>query len=224
MSEVNAIATNTQEISNSLDKMSFLKLLITQLKYQDPMSPMENQDFATQLAQFSTVEQLQNINAKADKSMELNYMLTQAINNTLSSTIIGRKIKAIDNVIMYDGSSEVDINFRLDGFSSKVEIVIRDEAGNIIRTLSDEALSKGEHTIIWDGKNQEGKDVSEDTYYFSVNALDTSGNTVSAMPLLIGDVTGIRFEEGCAYVVLGAQEISFSNVIEISDSSIEEEK
>ena len=79
----------------TLGKEDFLRLLVTQLRNQDPINPVKGEDFAAQLAQFSSVEQLQNINANLENNLEMDLLLNQALNNTLATTLIGNNVKAI---------------------------------------------------------------------------------------------------------------------------------
>lgn len=78
----------------TLAKEEFLTLLLAQLKNQDPLSPMENHEFAAQLAQFSQLEELQNIDSSIEQGLEVDLILTTAINNTLAATVIGKSASA----------------------------------------------------------------------------------------------------------------------------------
>ena len=71
------------ENSNPMDKNTFLQLLIAQLNYQDPLQPMENEQFVAQLAQFSSLEQMQNMNDNLEQSIESDFLLNQSLNNSM---------------------------------------------------------------------------------------------------------------------------------------------
>jgi len=198
-----------------VEKDDFLKLLITQLSHQDPMSPMESEDFATQLAQFSSLEQLRNIDANIEHGVEMDLILTQAINNTLAATIIGKDAKAVGNEVVFNADESADVTFRLDGFADDVEVAITDSAGNVVRTLKARSLGTGEHSLNWDGKNEDGRTIPEGQYNFSVEATTAGGNPVSAIPLITGTVSGVRYENGMAVLMIEGKEVSFSSVLEI---------
>jgi len=198
-----------------LQKADFLKLLIAQVSNQDPMSPLENQDFAAQLAQFSSLEQLSSIDGNLRQGIEMDLILTQAINNTLASTVIGKDIIAVGNTVNLNSDDTAEISFRLSQFADDVEVTVTNSAGNVVRTLTAKSLGKGDQTLEWDGKNEQGETVSDDTYHFSVNATSANGDSVSAMPLTRGTVTAVRYDNGMAVLVIGEEEVSFSSVLEI---------
>ncbi len=199
----------------TMEKDDFLKLLIAQLSHQDPLSPMDNQEFAAQLAQFSSLEQLAGINFNLEQSIQMDILLTQAINNTLATTIIGKEVKAVGSSFKLDAEGSVDLTFRLDDFADDVEVVITDDAGNVVRRLSANALSEGEHSLGWDGKNADGEAVPEGEYHFAVTATRADGEDISVTPLITGTITGVRYENGSAVLLVGDREIPFGSVLEI---------
>ena len=93
---VNANTNSTQFATKSksdLDKDAFLKLMIAQLQNQDPLEPLDGTDYSAQLAQFSSLEQMQNINDTLNMSLDANYLLTQSITNTMTAGLIGKGSK-----------------------------------------------------------------------------------------------------------------------------------
>ena len=88
-------STSATSGSSTLGKDDFLKLLIVQLRNQDPLNPTEGTEFAAQLAQFSSVEQLTNINSTLTESLATNKLLTQSIGNSLATTMIGKTVKGM---------------------------------------------------------------------------------------------------------------------------------
>ena len=225
MSEISSINTSIQSqvlgstvSKTDMAKSDFLKLLITELKNQDPMSPMDSQDFAAQLAQFSSLEQLQNIDSNLEQGVELDLILTQAINNTLAATIIGKNAKAIGNSIELGESGTVDLSFKLGGFANEVKVTVMDSSGNEVKVISAKDLSQGEHVLNWDGKNQDGRAVIDGNYSFRVEAIDVDGNEVYSSPLISGKVTGVRYEQGRAVLMINDVQVPFSAVLEIGES------
>ncbi len=216
---------NAVSLSNALDKTSmgkedFLKLLIAQMKNQDPLSPMENQEYASQLAQFSSLEQLQSVNSNLEQGVEINLILTQAINNTMASTLVGKEVTALGNTIQLtqDGDDLVpsEIGFKLGEFSDSVTIEIRDSAGTLVRTIEQSDQNSGDHSLTWDGLNDDGFACDAGDYTFTVRARDDQGASVSATTYLTGMIESVKFENGMAMLIVNGQEVPFSQVLEVS--------
>ncbi len=202
-----------------MGKDDFLKLLCVQLQHQDPLSPMKGQEFSAQLAQFSQVEQLENMSTNLSASNELDLKLTQAITNTLSTTLVGKQAKVAGDQVVFKQDGSGSISFKLGGFADDVTITIKDNNGKKIETLNRKGLSQGEHTIDWAGKNDKDLNLSNDTYFFEVKAANGESQKVSVTPMMVGIVNGVRFTENGSFLLLNSQEASFSNVLEIGNNS-----
>jgi len=167
------------------------------------------------LAQFSSLEQLQSIGSNIEQGIETDLILAQTINNTMAASLIGKQAKAVGDEVKIGADGAANLTFRLNGFAQNVKITITDTNGDTVRVLDANNLSAGEHSLSWDGKNSEGQTVSEGTYHFNVEATDANGNSISATPLIVGNATGIRYEEGRAFLLMNGQEVPFSSVVEI---------
>jgi len=196
----------------------FLKLLIAQMSNQDPLAPVDNQEFASQLAQFSSLEQLQSIDENIRYGTNMDLVLTQTINNTLASTIIGKEAKAMGNTIVFDSTGTGNYSFQLESAAKDVEVTITDSSGTVVRVLNVGALGEGDHALTWDGKNTNGRSLPEGTYRFEVKATDTEGEEIEVTPLMVGVVTGVRYENGNAVLLINDQSVSFASVLEIGSS------
>ena len=198
-----------------LGKDDFLKLLVSQLKNQDPLNPMESTEFTAQLAQFSSLEQLTNMN----ESLEYLKLYQSSINNAQAVGFIGKTVKATgDSINVKDGISN-QIQFDLARDAETVNIHIYDSSDNLVKTINCGSLSDGEQSIEWDGTNDDGETVSDGTYTFVVSAADAGGETIEASTYMTVEVTGVTFKEGNAYLLAGDIEISMSDVIEVTDSN-----
>jgi flagellar basal-body rod modification protein FlgD len=210
----NAIAGHT---GNTMAKDEFLKLLVTQLSHQDPLKPMESHEFASQLAQFSSLEQLQNMNGTMEEGIMSDYMMTQSINNTLATTLIGKTAMASGNDISFTGDPTT-IQFKLNAPAETVTVTIKDSDGNIVKTITDTGFSEGLNSIEWNGENAVGDNVSAGEYSYSVSAYDGNEAAVSATPLIAGEIEGITFEEVGIVLMINGQTISLNEVLEIKQS------
>ena len=209
--------TPTQVTGQTMGKDDFLKLLITQLKNQDPLSPMKDQEFAAQLAQFSSLEQLQNIRSSLDQNLQVNMALAQSVNNSLATTLIGKQVVAVSDEVKFDGSNPVEIHFRLKGAAESVKVIITDSDGNTVRTIDAGAFQKGDNAVVWDGKDDHGNRLNSGTYHVEIKATDKDDNPVNALAILSGLVDGVSYEDGIAKLLMGAEEIKYSQVLEFTE-------
>ncbi len=205
-----------QEIMGQDD---FLKMLMAQLQNQDPLSPMDSTDFSAQLAQFSSVEQLQGINDSLEAFIDTNVLLSTSINNTLAANVIGRNIKAMGNSFYYDGENNSRVNFTLGGYAQEVVVEIYDAEGNLVRTIDAEGMAQGDNYMEWDGRDENGNLLSKGVYSIKVSATDVTGNPVYAESFISGEVTGIRYDQSGAVLVLGELTVNFGDVTEIFNNS-----
>jgi len=213
---------NTYSGSSSTSSISheqFLQLMVAQLKNQDPLTPMESNEFTTQLAQISSLEQLVSIDSNVEEGIGIDLVLTQAINNTLAATLIGKDVTAYGNDIALQEDRSVDIDFKLSSFAEKVEVQVYDQAGNLVRTIETNGLAAGKHSVIWDGEGNNGEDFPEGEYSFTVTATDGNGTEISSYALMVGMISSVRFENGAAVLMVNGREIAFSNVLEIGVNS-----
>lgn len=179
--------------SEILGKDEFLQLLVTQLSNQDPLNPLEGQEFAAQLAQFSTVEQLVNIEETLGVNNTSIDLLSQSTNAGIAAGLIGQTIEAEGNAVSWTGEGDVALAFDLGAAASSVSITILDDAGNVVRTLDPGAMGDGEQTVSWDGTNTDGATVEHGVYTFEVSATDTEGVAVTATTMTHGTVDRVTF-------------------------------
>ena len=207
---------NVNRQSEPSERDVFLKLLVTQMRYQNPLSPLEGTEFSAQLAQFSSLEQLQNMSGLLESAIEADILLARSINNTMAATIVGKSVTALCDQIHWDGGKKTDIDFELAGNTAQLEGEIVDADGRLMRTLTDNDLSKGRGSISWDGCDQKGNELPSGMYYVRIKATSPTGTNVSAQALAVGRVDGVRFVNGNPMLLVGEREIPFGSVLEIT--------
>jgi flagellar basal-body rod modification protein FlgD len=214
---------NTRTGNSVLGKDDFLMLLTNQLRFQDPMNPLKGTEFAAQLAQFASVEQLNNISSSLTDSINANYVLTQAINNGLSAGFVGKEVRATGDTFNLQAPGErvreIKLGYTLSKAAASVTVKIKDESGRVVRTLQVDGTNKGDNTFTWDGRTDPNifpnDEAPAGTYTFVVEAKDANNNTIDASRFIFGKVTAVRFTaEGTKFVING-QEILLGNILEV---------
>ena len=215
VSELLAPKSEPPKSRDIASKEEFLQLLVMQLKHQDPLNPMEPENFSAQLAQFSSLEQLLNINSTLTKSQNGNVLLAQAISNSLTANLIGKSIKSAGDTINHISGKGEKINFTLENDAEDVIIEIRDINGLVIEKIAKNKLKKGENWVEWDGKDLNGLPASSGYYIINIIAKDYLKNDVGVIKYITGKVDAVRFVDGKAYLLVNGSEIDISNVSEV---------
>ncbi len=214
---------NARTGNSVLGKDDFLMLLTNQLRFQDPMNPLKGTEFAAQLAQFASVEQLNNISSSLTDSINANYVLTQAINNGLSAGFVGKEVRATGDTFNLQAPGErvreVKLGYTLSKAAASVTVKIKDESGRVVRTLQVNGTNKGDNTFTWDGRTDPNifpnDEAPAGTYTFVVEAKDANNNPIDASRFMFGKVTAVRFTpEGTKFVING-QEVLLGNILEV---------
>lgn len=207
-----ASALQQAQSQSALGKQEFLKLLTTQLKSQDPMNPMKGQEFAAQLAQFSSLEQLLNINETLGNQSASNGLLASRINSSLATDLLGKEVQAGGNTLQWEGDGEVPLGFDLAGPAADVTVTVRDATGQPVFQQNMGGLNGGFHEFAWDGTNADGEALARGAYTFSVEATDSNGTAVEAAPFQSGTVDRVTFGEGEPTLWVNGSAIPLSQV------------
>jgi flagellar basal-body rod modification protein FlgD len=202
-----------------MGKDDFLQLMLTQLKNQDPLNPMEGTEFAAQLAQFTSLEQLMNLNDAMETSINANYYLTQSINNTLSSTLIGKSVKLSGNEFKYSGQDDITLGYNLSAPASSCTVKIYNSAGQLVKTVNGAPSSSGDNKLIWDFTDNDGESVPEGEYTFEVEARDGNDELIAAEQYVLGLIEGVKFTEYGTALVVNGVDYMLSDILEIYDPS-----
>ena len=190
--------TNSSRQTLSADMNTFLTLLTTQLKYQDPMDPMDTAEFTNQLVQYSSVEQAIQKNEKLDTLLSLN------ISNLGAQAIsyIGKTAQVLGDVMPLEGGkAKATYTFDKDVLSST--ITIKDMNGEVVYTASGETTA-GTHEFAWDGKDKDGNQLEDGAYQIIVSNKVPSGETqATVITTVFGKVTGVASDDNGIYIGLG---------------------
>lgn len=201
----------------SLGKDQFLQLLVTKLQYQDPLEPMQDEDFVAQLAQFSTLEQMSNISDGINTSNEWDYLQMQSLNNVMASGLIGKDVKATYSSVYLDADNSPTISYTLEDDAQEVKLVVYDSDGSVVATLYDENQTNGSHSITWDGTDSRGNRAAEGYYTIEAVATDADGSTFEPSLSLVGTVQSVVYRDGSAYLTVDGVEVALGDIEAIGE-------
>ena len=197
---------------SALGKDDFLKLLIAQLSAQDPLDPMGAQDFSAQLAQFSGLEQMTNVNS----NLEILQKLQTASQNTSSLNLIGKTVESYGNAFSHSANSSETLSYSLASDAESVRIDIFDIAGSQIDTVNLGSQTQGKNTASWDGFDKHGKPLPAGTYSFTVKAENQAGATITVDTFSSGLVSDVVFGEDETYAIVNGKELPISAIKRVS--------
>ena len=207
-----SVSGSAVENNATLGREDFLLLLVTQLSNQDPLNPMDGQEFAAQLAQFSSLEQLIGIGNTLADNGALNGLVAQSINSGVAAGLIDKEIEAEGSDVFVKEGEVSEISFELGDAASAISVVIKGEAGQVVQTVELGQRGKGEHEFKWDGKDADGNDVANGKYIIEINATDAAGNKVDAKSFMKGFVDRITFGPEGILVWIGQTSIPLGNI------------
>lgn len=167
--------------AQSLTENNFFQLLTTQLENQDPLNPMSSDQFAAELAQFSTANGVQNL--------DTSFSAQQAVG------LVGHNVAVSGNGLILGASGNTQGNangaFKLASAASNVAVTIADSTGKTVASLNLGALGQGIQTFSWNGKGSDGSTQPPGAYHISVSAAGANGAGVAALPYAVVPVTAV---------------------------------
>lgn len=211
-SYVPPVTTTTKAANGAMGKDDFLKLLFTQLKYQDPQNPVDDREFAAQLAQFSSLEQMTNLNTsfgqiKAALEQQGKFSLLQAV---------GKTARAAGDGLVADATGNMNGVFSLGAAATSVKVSVTDGGGTPLRTINLGAAKAGESIFTWDGTLDGGYKAPAGQYRFFVEAADSAGNAVPSTTWMEGTVTGVSLGADPT-ATIGKFAVPFTKITELKN-------
>lgn len=201
--------------AGGLGKEDFLKLMLAQLKAQDPLNPQDGAEYVAQLAQFTSVERLMNI----EEGLGNVAMAALSTNATMAAGLIGKHVRLEGNSITFDGESKEKLDFELGKDAKAVTITIKDDKGVVVDTVQMSG-KEGTNSYEWTGqvKGDDGTttDLPKGTYSFSIEATDDQGEKVDAKTTTVVEVKAVHF------TAMGVPELKLDNGRQVSMSEVSE--
>jgi flagellar basal-body rod modification protein FlgD len=213
-----ATATATGSSTITMGKDDFLKMMIAELQNQDPLNPMDGTQYASQLAQFSSLEQLSNLNTTMTQSVSANANLTQSITNSLAANLIGKDVRVNDSNITVNGQSSMTLGYNLASNAKTVDVKILDSNGAVVKTISGASSNSGDNKLSWDMTDDNGNKLANGSYSFEVDAVDESGAAMTPTLFRLGTITGVKFTSSGTNVVVDGADYPISDITEVDNS------
>lgn len=203
--------------NDKLDKDAFFKLMLAQLKNQDPTNPLKSHEMAAQLAGFSSLEQMQNMNTtltdlkNGQKPMEQYQML-----NLIGKSVTGDSSR----LVRARGDKDHDIVFSLPDNAKETKILVKDADGEVVRTYTLNNLKKGDNKISWNGLNDKEQATPAGEYSFSIEAAASNGNKLAVKTDFNGTITGVNYTAEGPVMLIGNQTVRLRDVKKIIDPKV----
>lgn len=204
--------TTSTTHKTTLDQQDFISILLAQLQYQDPNDPVDDKEMAAQLAQYSSLQALTEINENVQALVD-----STGENSLLSgSNYLGKSIKSTGyNLTVSDGTVST-LYYSLGEAVSNVTANVYDTSGDLVSSVSLGSKGVGEYTYVWDGKDTNGNTMSDGTYGIILKAENSDGETVVVQSQISGVVSGVKTTDGTVYLELeDGRTVDLSNVTEI---------
>jgi flagellar basal-body rod modification protein FlgD len=183
----------SQTGGQAMGRDAFLKLLVAQLKHQDPLKPQDNTQFVAELAQFSSLEQTMGINERLD----LLSAQSRGLQNAEVVSLVGKQATVKGSKLTMDGSGAgAAVSFTLPSKSASTIVTIRDQSGRTVKTMDLGERAEGNTRIQWDGKSDAGQVQPAGTYAVEVKAETADGAPIAASQETTGTVTAVSFDKG----------------------------
>ncbi len=203
--------------NDKMDKDAFFKLMLAQMKNQDPTNPMQSHEMAAQLASFTSLEQMQNMNktltemSNAQKPMEQFQVL-----QFLGKSVAGDSSK----LYRAKGDKDHDMLFDLPMNAKETEIKIKNADGEIVRTYKLNNLKQGSNRVTWNGMDEKGTVLPEGEYQFSVVAKNGQDKKVAIKTDFEGVISGVNYTKEGPVLMVGNQSVRLRDVKKIIDGNL----
>ncbi|HJL19070.1 MAG TPA: FlgD immunoglobulin-like domain containing protein [Sandaracinaceae bacterium LLY-WYZ-13_1] len=196
-----------------MDRDAFMRLLVTQIRNQDPMDPMDTRDMMAQLTELTSVEHLIGI----EERLSTLQVGTASIANAQVADFVGREVVADASSLRLEEAGSAMGGFELDGQAESVTVTVRDEDGRVVRTMELGDHFPGQHAYRWDGMDDSGVRLDPGRYRVEIEALDEDGAPVGVHTRIRGTVSGVSYEHGYPELVVGEHRVLMGDVREVSD-------
>lgn len=210
-----ASAATQSDSSSQIGLNGFLTMFTTQLQYQDPTNPLQSYQLAAQLAEFSSVEQLTDLNTNFKTAQTT----LDSIYGNQSVGMLDKQVTGTGNTLQLADGKATQGSYELSQ-PADVTVKITNAQGNTVRTIAVGNEAAGTYDVNWDGLTDSGSSATDGNYQFTVEATDSSGNTVSTTSTITGKCFGVRSDNGTTSLLLDSADgptLSLDSVTAVQD-------
>lgn len=201
---------NSGQINLSNDYNTFLKLLTTQLKSQDPLSPMDTNAFTQQLVAMNGVQQQLQTNAL------LQTLVNQSSGSGPAVNLIGKQVQAASPTLAMS-NGKANWTYELAGKAASATLTVTDASNKVVWSQGAPDLTQGQHAFTWDGSTLSGGKVTSGTYTLSVTANDAALKSLGSSVYVQGVVTGVQSSSTGTVLNLGSATVDYTKVTQIQN-------
>lgn len=203
--------------NDKMDKDAFMKLMLAQMKNQDPTNPLKSHEMAAQLAQFTSVEQMQNMNSTLTEMRNGQ----KPAENFQALNFIGKAVSGDSSKLTrVKGDKAHDFNFNLPDNTKSVIVKVRNADGDIVRKVELKNLKSGANSYSWNGQNEQGVNLPTGDYQFIAEATATNDRKLAVKTDFSGVITGVNYSAEGPVLLVGNQSVKLKDVKQIVDPSL----
>ncbi|HRK95666.1 MAG TPA: flagellar hook capping FlgD N-terminal domain-containing protein [Rhodospirillales bacterium] len=199
-----------QTLGSDLNR--FLTLLVTQLQNQDPLDPLDTNEFTAQLVQFAGVEQQIQNNANLETLIDIG----RASEVAAIVNVIGKRIEAGGTMLALN-AGKAEAAYTLSEAAAETKLTVTDETGRVVYANKGKTEA-GRHEFIWDGRDEDGRALADGAYTLKVTATRKDGSAIAVEQRTIGTVTAAATGDAGPILSLGAAEVPMAQVRSIGEA------
>ncbi|HOE94980.1 MAG TPA: flagellar hook capping FlgD N-terminal domain-containing protein [Candidatus Sumerlaeota bacterium] len=205
------VSTGRSDSGNIVNKEEFLQLLVAQLQRQDPLNPQDPAEFTSQLAQFSSLEQLINVNSSIASLANMQGMTAMVS----AANFIGQNATVVGDALTVSEGKPSRVEFQMARDSVSTHMNVYDSSGALVAVVDLGARAAGENGFDWDGRLANGESLRDGNYRFEITAMDANNLLIDVLPMFEGRVDGISFDRGQVLLEINGRRIPMSELIRV---------
>jgi len=215
LSHSNTAVAASSEDRYKATKDQFLKLLMAQLKNQDPMDSPDVNKLSEQITSFGQLEQLMNLN----NSMEGMSKFQSSQERSQAVSLIGKTVQVTDDSLHINGTNKGNVNMRLTDDADEVLVTITDGLGRVVRTVKYENAPSGSTSFEFDGLNDDGLALPNGDYHVNIDARKQNGVKVGVSTVEEGVVSDVSFGNQGTIISVNGKEYRIDQVMNVKAAS-----